>query len=223
MPLSSGSSRLSHWCTAILEMLNAVYGQQLVETNNPQYTAVLCGTRAISQSISQLADADHSFPMECDVNEFIDLTLELASKQFDTIQPTTGIVITGWLDVVWGEQSNVLVTGFNEGTIPSSITSDLFLPNSLRTSLGLVDNARRFARDAYTTALLVNSRATVTFFCKRTDAAGMPLWPSRIALTGDAQQIAERLCDFSDINSAETSLSPIYTVAPNPATVLDIK
>jgi len=223
MPLSSGSSRLSHWCTAILEMLNAVYGQQLVERNNPQYTAVLCGTRAISQSLSQLADADHSFHTECDVNEFIDLTLELASKQFDTIQPTTGVVITGWLDVVWGEQSNVLVTGFNEGTIPSSITSDLFLPNSLRTSLGLVDNARRFARDAYTTALLVNSRVTVTFFCKRTDAVGMPLWPSRIALTGEAQQIAERLSDFSDINCEWTSLSPIYAVTSNPATVLDIE
>ena len=222
LPLSSGSERLSYWCSAILEMLNGVYGQQLVETNNPQHTAVLCGTRAISQSIAQLAETDHSLQIECLANECIELTLDLASKQFETIQISPGVMTTGWLDVVWGEQSNVLITGFNEGTIPSSISSDPFLPNSLRTSLGLVDNERRFARDAYTTALLLNSRDTVTFFCKRTDAAGMPLWPSRIALGGDAKQIAKRLNHFSSVTSKTSPISPLYNVASSPATVGDI-
>jgi ATP-dependent helicase/nuclease subunit B len=222
LPLSSGSSRLSHWCAAILETLNGVYGQRLVEVNDPRDTAVLCGTRSVSQSLAHLADADRSFHVKCEVNECIDLALELASNQFETIQLSAGVTITGWLDVVWGEQSNVLITGFNEGTIPSSITSDLFLPNTLRSSLGLVDNARRFARDAYTTTLLINSRATVTFFCKRTDAAGMPLWPSRIALTADAPQIANRLLDFSAASSETTTITALYNVASSPSTNVDI-
>ena len=222
LPLSSGSSRISHWCDAILEVLNGIYGQQLVEVNNPSDTAVLCGTRAISQSLAHLADADRAFQTECHFNECVDLTLELASQQFESIRIATGVVLTGWLDVVWGEQSNVLITGFNEGTIPSSVTSDPFLPNALRASLGLVDNARRFARDAYTTTLLIKSRGTVRFLCKRTDAAGIALWPSRIVLTGDAQQIAERLSSFSTVNSESTSISPIYSVATNPSTHVDI-
>ncbi len=223
LPLSSGSARISHWCAAILEVLNGIYAQRLVEKNHPPDSAVLCGTRAIAQSLAQLADADHSVLMECNVIECIDLALKLASTQFETIQPSEGVAIIGWLDVVWGEQAHVLVTGFNDGTIPSSITSDLFLPNSLRTSLGLVDNNRRFARDAYTTTLLVHSRATVTYYCKKTDAAGMPLWPSRIALTGDPQQVAERLSDFSNVGSKTTSISPVYNVSTNPAPPLEIE
>ncbi len=223
LPLSSGSERISHWCGVILEVLNSIYGQRLVEKNHPPDSAVLCGTRAIAQSLSELADTDDSVLMECNVIECIDLALQLASTQFEPIQSTGGITVTGWLDVVWGEQSHVLVTGFNDGTIPSSITSDLFLPNSLRTALGLVDNARRFARDAYTTTLLIHSRATVTFYCKKTDAAGMPLWPSRIALTGDPQHVAERLNDFSNVASRTTSISPVYNVSPNPAAPLEME
>lgn len=222
LPLLPGQRRLSQWCDAILETLNSIYGNRLVEVNNPEDTAILCGTRAIAQALGHLADADRSFHMECDVTECIDLTLDLASKQYETIAPRKGVTMAGWLDVVWGDQSNVLIAGFNEGTIPSSITSDPFLPNSLRTSLGLVDNARRFARDAYTTTLLLNSRAAVTFFSKRTDAAGMPLWPSRIALTGDAQQIAQTLSAFSPSNLNASPISAVYNVASIPSVAITI-
>jgi ATP-dependent helicase/nuclease subunit B len=222
LPLLSGSSPISHWCDAILNTLNKVYGQRLVQINDPQDTSVLCGTRAISRSLAHLADADRSFQTVCEVTACIDLTLDLAIAEVETLQPALGIAITGWLDVAWGEQANVLIAGFNEGTIPSSITSDPFLPNSLRASLGLVDNARRFARDAYTTTLLVNSRETVMFFCKRADAAGMPLWPSRIALSGDTQQIAERLNSFSDVNSETPSISALYNVSSSPLPTVQI-
>jgi ATP-dependent helicase/nuclease subunit B len=222
LPLSSGTPRLSNWCNAISKTLNGVYGQRLVEVNNPEDSATLCGTRAIAQALGDLADADRSFKMECTVNECIDLTLELAAKQFENIRRGAGITITGWLDVVWGDQANVLITGFNEGTIPSSITSDPFLPNSLRASLGLVDNARRFARDAYTTTLLINSRTAVTFFSKRTDASGMPLWPSRIALTGSALQIAQTLIEFSAGSSKCLPISAVYDVASIPSSAINI-
>lgn len=222
-PMSTDSARISHWCAVILEVLNSIYGQRIVEKGHPQDTAVLCGSRAVAQSLSQLANADDSLLVQCNVIECIDLALELASTQFEPIEASAGVSITGWLDVVWGEQPHVLVTGFNEGTIPSSITADPFLPNSLRTSLGLVDNARRFARDAYTTTLLVHSRATVAFYCKKTDAGGMPLWPSRIALTGDPQQVAERLSDFSNVVNNTSSISAVYDVSPSPAAALEIK
>jgi ATP-dependent helicase/nuclease subunit B len=221
-PLTSGTPRLSNWCDAILETLNCVYGQQLVEANNPQDTAALCGTRAIAQALNDLGGADRSFRTECNVNECIDLTIELANKQFETNRRGAGVTITGWLDVVWGDQPNVLITGFNEGTIPSSITSDPFLPNSLRSALGLVDNAKRFARDAYTTTLLVNSRAAVTFFCKRTDVAGLPLWPSRLALPGNAQQVAQTLIEFSAGSSTTQLESAVYHVATVPSDVINI-
>ena len=222
-PLTSETSQLSKWSSAILEVLNSIYGQRLVELNNIQDRSVLCGTRAISQSIARLADADNSSPIQCTVSEFIHLTLESVITQYETSELSAGVALTGWLDVVWGEQSNVLVTSFNEGTIPSSITSDIFLPNSLRTALGLMDNARRFARDAYTTTLLVKSREMTTFFCKRTDAAGMPLWPSRIALTGDAREVAQRLNLFTAVDTDTSSRPPLYHLTSTPSDITTLR
>ena len=47
---------------------------------------------------------------------------------------------------------------FHEGVIPESVNSDLFLPNALRSQLGLDDNARRYARDALSLSMLLASR-----------------------------------------------------------------
>ena len=40
-----------------------------------------------------------------------------------------------------------VVTSFNDGFVPSSVTADAFLPNRLRQSLGLLHNDRRLARE----------------------------------------------------------------------------
>ena len=73
LPLASGSERISHWCAAILEVLNSIYAHRLVEKDHPPDSAVLSGIRAIAQSLAQLADADNSVQMQCNVKECIDL------------------------------------------------------------------------------------------------------------------------------------------------------
>ena len=49
---------------------------------------------------------------------------------------------------------------------------DAFLPDSLRRSLGLIDDDRRLARDLYASELLVHSRAECVFLTGRKSLAG---------------------------------------------------
>lgn len=62
-------------------------------------------------------------------------------------EPTSDAVeLLGWLELPLDDTQAAIVTSFNEGFVPTSLNSDLFLPNGLRRRLGLNDNARRYAR-----------------------------------------------------------------------------
>jgi RecB family exonuclease len=87
----------------------------------------------------------------------------------------------------------LIVTSFNEGFVPTSVNSDLFLPNALRKRLKLLDNQRRYARDAYAVQCLAASRRQVLFVVGRRDQRGDPLIPSRLAFADDPQVVAERV------------------------------
>ncbi|MBQ5790538.1 MAG: hypothetical protein IIW01_09625, partial [Thermoguttaceae bacterium] len=78
-----------------------------------------------------------------------------------TIPPFPGadvVELQGWLDLAFDDAPNLILTGFNEGVVPSSKSSDLFLPNETRRELGLEDARRRFARDACLTSALAASK-----------------------------------------------------------------
>ena len=61
----------------------------------------------------------------------------------------------------------LVVTGMNEGIVPSSRNSDPFLPNRLRRLLGIEDNDRRYARDAYALGVLRYSKEDLRIIAGR--------------------------------------------------------
>ena len=78
-----------------------------------------------------------------------------------------------------------------------SVNSDLFLPDSLRRALGIVDNARRFARDAYALSVLAATRADLHLISGRRDSEGYPLTPSRLVFATDNETAARRVVAYS--------------------------
>jgi hypothetical protein len=74
--------------------------------------------------------------------------------------------------------------------------SDAFLPNRLRRKLGLVDNDRRYARDAYATSLLAHSRAALRLVVGHRDVDGNPLAPSRLLFAADEDAVVCRARQF---------------------------
>ncbi len=80
--------------------------------------------------------------------------------------------------------------------MPSSVSADLFLPNRLRKRLGVTDNDRRYARDAYALCTLLASRQEIVLVAGRRDDRGDPLLPSRLFFACDAEEAAERVKTF---------------------------
>src|SRR5690606_2298173 len=109
------------------------------------------------------------------------------------------VELLGWLDLPLDLAPAAVLTSLNEGVIPTSVNADLFLPNNLRRRLQLVDNQRRYARDAYALQALTASRPHVTLIVARRDPAGDPLMPSRLIFATDPETIARRILRLSGL------------------------
>jgi hypothetical protein len=77
--------------------------------------------------------------------------------------------------------------------VPASVTADPFLPDRLRGVLGLIDNARRYARDAYALCAMRTGREHLSLIVGRRSADGEPAAPSRLVLADAPQRIARRI------------------------------
>lgn len=110
----------------------------------------------------------------------------LARLQRVSIKPVRNhepLDLEGWLELAWNPAPVLCVAGMNEGFVPDGHVGDLFLPDALRRDLGLRDDARRVARDAYVLTQLVAQRRAhgrTLLLVGRTSLAGDPLRPSRL-------------------------------------------
>lgn len=103
--------------------------------------------------------------------------------------------INGWLELLWCDEPALVVTGFNDEAVPEAVVGHLFLPDKARTALGLSDNARRLARDAYVLSALTGARKPE--FCRivfgKTNETGDVLKPSRLLFRVPDPRLPERV------------------------------
>ncbi|MDR2116578.1 MAG: PD-(D/E)XK nuclease family protein [Planctomycetaceae bacterium] len=130
------------------------------------------------------------------------LRLILSLIESDNIPPHENhkaIELIGWLDIAMDDAPAVIVTGMNDGFVPSFLTSDLFLPDKIRRELGIEDNRRRFARDAYALSVILGTRCSgerggaVYLIGGRRSAEGDPTLPSRLFFAADNETITRRV------------------------------
>lgn len=115
------------------------------------------------------------------------LALRLFGESARTEEKRAGALeLQGWLELLFEDAPHLAVAGINDGSVPDAIVGDAFLPESLRTRLGLKTNAARFARDAYLLQAIAASRSKGTgrldLLFGKNSAAGDPLRPSRLLL-----------------------------------------
>ncbi|MCA9692882.1 MAG: PD-(D/E)XK nuclease family protein, partial [Myxococcales bacterium] len=117
--------------------------------------------------------------------------------------PRTGqIEMLGWLDLHHDTSPALLLCGFNDGAIPQAVTADAFLPDALRSAVGVLNNRRRYARDAYLFEAIRASRERVTIVAGRVAADGEPLTPSRLLLAGPIGTLPRRVMRLCDRDNA---------------------
>ena len=121
---------------------------------------------------------------------------ELAKATIPPFPAADVVELQGWLDLAFDDAPNLILTGFNEGIVPSSKSSDLFLPNETRRELGLEDARRRFARDACLTSALAASKQNFFVVLGRRSLQNDPKTPSRFAFATAPENVPPRICRF---------------------------
>jgi inactivated superfamily I helicase len=114
------------------------------------------------------------------------------------------VEVLGWLELALDDAPNLVVLGVNEGSLPELISADAFLPDALRSKIGLLDNQKRLARDLFTLATLTRSKEALHLICGRSSLSGEPLRPSPILFACEALEAATRIQLF--YSAQETKL-----------------
>ncbi len=202
-PLSGARQPLTEWFEPIIEVLRRAYGDIETRTNHRSdaYAAKAC--LEISHALGHLASAAAELQPEVDATTAVRLVLTYAAGLRIPDEPRTGqIEMLGWLDLHHDAAPAMIIAGFNDGAIPQAVSADAFLPDSLRTALGVLNNKRRYARDAYLLESIRRSRERCVIVTGRIASDGEPLTPSRLLLAGAREQLPRRILRLSDESAA---------------------
>ena len=228
-PLRGGPRPLSEWPQSVTQILTSVYEQTLFDPEAESTQQTLAGFDALQKALEEQARSPAELSPRVSAASAIRLTLRALTEQTVPPPPNSAAVeMMGWLDIAHDDAPATIVVGLNEGLIPQSTTADPFLPDPLRSALGVTDNQRRYARDAHALMTLLHScRDTVLIACRR-DVRGDPLAPSRLLLTGEGDERAQRVREFyrpqQPAPKAEPPAAPLrdhsgFTVPRPPATI----
>lgn len=179
----------------LLTLLHTVYGGKTYHRDT--HLAEINTLTKITRSSDELASAYDQLGTRCSVEDYLaHLSSLLISETVPVPHSNDAIDLSGWLDAPWSQQGNVILTSVNEGIIPTVSNTDLFISDETRMALGLLNNQRRLARDAYALTLLQNSR-DLTLISKKQNLQGDPQVLSRLLLHGPVKQQAELIHRFS--------------------------
>ena len=192
-----GPGRLSQGVTAALELLAGVYGDRDLRPDRPTDRRLLQSLDRLKRAGDGFRDLPPSLDPRCTPATAIRMVLDEAAGDAIPPDPDRGAVeLLGWLEMHLDDAPVAVVTGLNEPFLPGSVTAHAFLPNSLRSHLGLLDNDRRYARDAYQLTAILHARQEVFLISGRRSATGDPLRPSRLLLAADPETVARRVRRF---------------------------
>ena len=195
--LGGKAQPLAEWTAPLAELLVAVFGGAPLDPTKPDERTVLSSCEKIHAVLAEFRSIPGALAPEVSGAEAVRLVLrQLSGETVSALPEPRAVELLGWLELPLDDARALVVTGMNEGIVPSSVNADLFLPNQLRRALGIEDNDRRYARDAYALAATVASHEEVTLIAGRRTPDGDPLAPSRLLFAADDETAARRAIRF---------------------------
>ncbi len=181
--------------TAVRSLFQTVYQLRTVNPQNPDDEEFIAVAKAIDTALREFeTESIHALGLE--KKHALDLLLRrLGTQKYYLERENAVIDLEGWLEIPWNDAQLLIVTGMNDGSVPDSQLSDMFLPDSLRVQLNLRHDTDRLARDAYLMRTLVESRretGRTCFVTSKTSSTGDPLKPSRLLFRCTDSELPER-------------------------------
>lgn len=193
-PLRSPPQPLTDWAAPLLQVVQQLFGDAQVQLDDPQDAKLYAACSHLRDAITQLDDIPQALQVDASFVEAIGWLKSQTEKE--RIPPETdpsAIEMLGWLELALDDTDALLLTGLHDGTVPESVNADAFLPNELRKELGLIDNARRYARDCYVLHTILHTRKHLSVVIHQLNQKGDPLTPSRLLLAIPADHLANRV------------------------------
>jgi ATP-dependent helicase/nuclease subunit B len=206
--------------TAVASVLTSMYGARSFPQASPE-GAVFCAlARELSGCLRQTSAAATMAGLELTPAAQLGIVLpQLRLIRMEVgDRPDEAVDVNGWLELAWESAPHVVLAGLNDGFVPDAVVGDPYLPESLRSQLGLKrGNAARFARDAHLLHGLLASRRVggrVDLVLGRNSAAGDVLRPSRLLFLRPDDELADRaLALFGGGSISEAASLPARRLA----------
>lgn len=215
------------WTEVLLDLLAAIYADCAFDRQLTSDRMKLQACESLRDACLALEEVPRALALEVSADQAITWVLESVGSSMVSPSAESAVVeMLGWLELPMDDAPVLVIAGVNEGNVPESVNSDLFLPNALRQRLGLVDNTQRYARDAYAISVLLAVRKELFIVLGRRTATADPLLPSRLLFAVDDDRIAQRtLACFREtepsridggLHSPADGIASVYQV-PHPA------
>jgi hypothetical protein len=208
-----GRKPLSRWMPLVMEVLLDTYGESGLGRSKPAGRRRLDTLERIRTVAASLAGIPPTLDEECSGSDAIrTLLLELRQEALPPEPDRDAVELLDWLELPLDDAPIVILTGFNEGFLPESLSGHAFLPDALRARLGLPDNRSRLARDAYRLTTVLHSKRSVRVITGRRTTQGDPLRPSRLLFRIPEEQVPGRVLHFlkqTDGSSGGTDLASL--------------
>jgi ATP-dependent exoDNAse (exonuclease V) beta subunit len=203
-PLHRRSMQISGWTQPLLHVLQAAYQAYQANPSDPLENRLIQSAGQLVELISFLNDIPKGIELKLSATELIDWLLRQLSGQLvpEAADPMA-VEMLGWLELVLDDSPALIVVGMHDGVTPESVNADAFLPNQLRRQLGMMDNARRFARDMYSMQVHVATRKILRIIVGRFCGAGNPLVPSRLLLACPLAQLPARVLHLTQEDNSD--------------------
>lgn len=221
--LPAGSRPLSAWARPIARLLGVVYGVREWDRQVPEDAHVADALSQIGALLDHLdgLGSEHGLSVSATAAEAVRFTLAwLSNAATPADADPEAVELLGWLDLAADDAPALVITGLNEGCIPESLNADPFLPDRLRRELGLLDNRRRYARDALALRTMVECRRRLTLISGRRGAEGDPLLPSRLLFACDDQALVRRVLQFYGEDEPAAAPRPLLAAGSRSSFVL---
>ncbi|QNN24578.1 hypothetical protein HED60_20645 [Planctomycetales bacterium ZRK34] len=212
-PLIDESPRpLSQWAQPIADTLCAVYAHRPLNRFDEADRLVVetCDRlRGLLDAMIDLpAGLDRPVRATAALRLLVKHAERLAAVPPDPSDADAAIELLGPLELHLDDADALVITGFNEGFMPSSINADAFLPDALRSRLDLPDNRRRYARDAYALSAMLRSGRRVKLVTGRITTEGDPLTPSRLLFACEDDEVPARVKRFYEPRAEPPAIFP---------------
>ncbi len=195
-PFNDESRPLSDWLGVVSGFLVQVYGGEGEADLTPEYAELF---QAVAGLFDECLETSNRLVGRLSASDALSLLFKILGDRAISPDATeSAIEVLGWLELQLDDAPCLVVSGMNEGMVPGVINSDPFLPNSLRSVLGILDNEGRYARDLYALSAMSASKEELFLIAGRVSFAGEPLVVSRLLFAGSEERMASRIARYYD-------------------------